>query len=217
MSKYTVQAWISPSSPNHKPEFARLARHAGKKTVFVESEVLTWVDQRRGRENRLPGIESSPYWFERFISGRGMLKNIVRGAEAVPKTLRGGFKRGKLGLDSGPLLAWLTDGPDAQRVYSVVSRAESLVISATLCCQILQKLKKIPIRYADTESFLLSSGSFDIAQVNENVIRRLSGYPGNISESHAVNCAASLEWGADWFATWNEDLLEIPGLPVIAP
>ena len=35
VSKHTVQAWISPSSPNHKPEFADMARHSGRKTVFA--------------------------------------------------------------------------------------------------------------------------------------------------------------------------------------
>ena len=77
VSRHTVQAWISPSSPNHKPEFANMARHAGRKTVFIEDEIETWLNQRKGAIYSQEFIETSAYWREKFISARGTISNAV--------------------------------------------------------------------------------------------------------------------------------------------
>ena len=39
VSKHTIQAWMSPSSPNHRPDFASMARYAGRKSIFLEKEI----------------------------------------------------------------------------------------------------------------------------------------------------------------------------------
>ncbi len=78
VSRHTIQAWVSPSSPNHRPEFAALARHAGRKTVFYKNEVKNWLDQRKGPIYSQDLKEVSPYWREKFKKSRGMLKGLVK-------------------------------------------------------------------------------------------------------------------------------------------
>jgi hypothetical protein len=137
VSRHTVQAWISPSSPNHRPEFAAMARHAGRKTLFVEDEALAWLNQRRGPVYSTTVSERSAYWRERFVAGRGLLKGLIKAGEQNPGFIN--FQGGLLGLDAAPLLVWLADGPGAGPLYNLIMRADGLIMPiplATFCRKI---------------------------------------------------------------------------------
>jgi predicted DNA-binding transcriptional regulator AlpA len=96
VSRHTVQAWISPSSPNHRPEFAAMARHAGRKTLFIEKEVLNWLNQRRGAVYSPGYAEHSAYWRERFLAGRSALKGIIKTVDGTESFIE--FSGGLVGL-----------------------------------------------------------------------------------------------------------------------
>ena len=214
VSRHTVQAWISPSSPNHRPEFAVLARHAGRKTVFIESEVTAWLNQRRGAVYSDNPAERTAYWRERFVAGRGLLKGAIKPPERAASGRPVGFAGGLLAFDAEPLLAWLTDGDGAAGLLALVGRAEGLVLSVPLALWMLRRALRIPGRYSAVQDFILVQNIFELAPLNEGALRRAVELPSAIGDIALYGYCSCLEAGASTFVTGDRVLLKTPGLPV---
>jgi predicted DNA-binding transcriptional regulator AlpA len=214
VSRHTVQAWISPSSPNHRPEFAILARHAGRKTLFLESDVDAWLGQRRGAVYSLSYGERSAYWREKFVGGRGLLKGYVKSPEIVRTAKNLSFSEGLMALDAEPLLVWLTDGPGAAEIFSLVSRAEGLVLAVPLAFWVLRRAGRSSAQYSKIHDFILGQNVFELAPFNEDVMRRSLELPQTIGELSLQSYCCSIAAGASLFFTGNRHLLKLPGLPV---
>ncbi|MFZ5952102.1 MAG: helix-turn-helix transcriptional regulator [Candidatus Rifleibacteriota bacterium] len=214
VSKHTVQAWISPSSPNHRPEFAAMARHAGRKTLFVEEEVMVWLNQRRGAIYAAASTERSAYWRERFLAGRGLLKGLVKSGEGSSSFIA--FPGGLLGLDTDPMMNWLADGPGAPAIYNLVMRSDGLVISISLASWILRRALKIPGKFKQLQDFIMDQNVFELAGFGEDALRRSLALPAGINELGLQNYCCCISAGASAFLTAEKNLLKIPGLPVIS-
>ena len=195
VSRHTVQAWISPSSPNHRPEFARLARHAGRKTVFLKDEVFEWLNHRRGPIYSERMGERSPYWRDRFISGRGMLKGILKLEETLSSTGSSDLVEDLLGLDTEPLLIWLADSPGAERVFRMIRQASGLIISVPLCNWVLRRVGKSGKKFEPVREFLLMDGVFELAPFNEAAMLRGLELPKGIGDLPAQNYSLYIRKG----------------------
>lgn len=216
VSRHTVQAWVSPSSPNHRPEFALLARHAGRKTVFVESEIILWLNQRRGPMYAENQAGRSAYWRERFIAGRGLLKGLIKEPDINPDLTAGSFSQGILALDADPLLVWLSDGARAAELTSLVNRAEGLMISVPLAYWLLRRMTKSPGRLVELQDFLIGNSTFELAPLNEDALRRSSGFQASINDLTLQGYCCCVASGADSFLSSNRLLLKVPGVRVTA-
>ncbi len=214
VSRHTVQAWISPSSPNHRSEFAILARHAGRKTLFLESDVDAWLSQRRGAVYSQNYGERSAYWREKFAGGRGLLKGYVKSPEVVRASKSLSFNEGLLALDAEPLLIWLTDGSGAAEIFSLAGRAEGLVLAVPLAFWILRRAGRSSVQYGKIHDFVLGQNVFELAPFNEDVMRRSLELPQTIGELSLQSYCCSIAAGASLFLTGNRHLLKQPGLPV---
>ncbi len=214
VSRHTVQAWISPSSPNHRPEFAILARHAGRKTVFVEADVDVWLNQRRGAVYSVSYSERSAYWRERFVAGRGLLKGYVKSPEVVRSARTTGFNEGMLALDAEPLLIWLTDGAGAAEIFSFAGRAEGLVLAVPLAFWILRRAGRSPAQLSKIQDFIIGQNVFELAPFNEEALRRSLELPSSAGELSSQAYCCSIAAGASMFITGNRHLLKTPGLSV---
>lgn len=216
VSKHTVQAWISPSSPNYKQEFAYLAKHAGRKTLFEETDILTWLDQRRGPIYAHKENERSPYWLEMLLKSRGMLEGELVLPELVKENVYQDreFPGGILGVDTEPFLLWLNNSNDCNRLERIFSAAEGITISITLCHRILKQTKKKPSVHKKIKKFMLSDRIFEIAPFNENALSIVSGLPLRVSELNAINYSCTIANGANSFLTRNPTLCKVDGLPI---
>lgn len=213
VSKHTVQAWMSPSSPNHKPEFANIARHAGRKTVFLEDEVETWLNQRKGSLYSQNISETSAYWRERFISARGLFKNIVKEPE-IGKVTRKNFNNGKLGIDFEPLLVWLTDSINSSEVLTVVNKSDGLVIAVPIVWWFLRKFWRNKKQYNIAKKFFIDDNIFELAPMNENSLQRSLELPIQAGELSVQSYACINAYGANSLLTFNQTLLTTKGLSV---
>jgi len=216
VSKHTVQAWVSPSSPNHRPEFASLVRHAGRKTVFVESEIVSWLNQRRGPMYAENQAGRSAYWRERFIAGRGLLKGLLKEPENSSDMPVGVFNQGILALDADPLLIWLADGSRAPELLALINRAEGLMISVPLAYWLLRRTIKTPGRQLELQDFLIGNSTFEMAPLNEDALRRSSGFQASINDLTLQGYCCCMAAGADSFLSNSRLLLKVPGLRVTA-
>lgn len=214
VSRHTVQAWISPSSPNHRPEFAAMARHAGRKTLFVENEVKAWLDQRRGPVYAIGASERSPYWRERFVAGRGLLKGLIKVSEHNPGFMP--FQGGLLGLDTEPVLVWLADGPGAAALYNLILRAEGLVMPVPLLAWIMRRTSRFTRKVRLMTDFMLDQNIFELAPFHEDAVRRLVAMPSGINEQTLQNYSCCMAAGVSAFLSGEKNLLKVPGLPVIS-
>jgi|GEM_PF-1121688 len=217
ISRHTIQSWISPSSQNFRPEFARLVKHAGKKTIFIPEEIFSWVSQRGVVRRRiLENGERSSYWFEKFLSGKGLLKDFVFPPEEIKEGPKD-FKGGMIGLDSGPLLGWLTESAGSARITKIVERSEGVILPLNLASWILKRIRKIPRSYEKVKIYFFSSGIFELAPINEEAAIKASLLPPEVPDLQALSFAAAMESGAEVFATWNANLYKVPGLSLISP
>jgi predicted DNA-binding transcriptional regulator AlpA len=214
VSRHTVQAWLSPSSPNYRAEFAILARHAGRKTVFSENEILAWLNQRRGSVYSSSQPERSPYWRERFIAGRGILKSIIKAPEIERTGLNAGFSGGVLALDAEPLLSWLADGTHTADLLVMANRAEGLMLSVPLCSWILRRAGRSMSRSLAIRDFLLGNNIFELAAMNEEALIRSLELPYGTNELSIQGYCSCIAAGASSFLTANTHLLKVPGLRV---
>ncbi len=214
VSRHTVQAWISPSSPNHRPEFAALARHAGRKTVFLEEDVEIWLNQRRGAVYSVSYSERSAYWREKFVAGRGLLKGLVRPPEMKRSEKKAVFGEGLLALDAEPMLIWLTDGNGAAEIFSLVGRAEGLVLAVPLAFWILRRAGRSRSHSSRIHDFILDQNIFELAPFNEDALRRSSELPHAAGELSIQSYCCSMAGGAAIFLTGNSSLLAVRGLSV---
>ncbi len=213
VSKHTVQAWISPSSPNHKPEFADMARHSGRKTVFIEKEIETWLDQRKGAIYSISYSATSAYWRERFISARGLLKNSINSPQ-IEKIPSKTFNSGKLGLDFEPLLVWLADSKNSSEVLSTINQAESLVIAIPLVWWFLRRVWRNKKQFSLLRKFLLEDNIFELAPMNEDSLKRSLELPPSAGELSIQSYACVNSYGANSLLTYNPILLNTKGLAV---
>ena len=213
VSRHTVQAWISPSSPNHKPEFANMARHAGRKTVFLENEIETWLNQRKGAVYSQEFIETSAYWKEKFISARGLLKKQIK-PQDFPKTIKKNFGGGKLGLDFEPLMVWLSDSPRASEIYSCINRAESLVIAIPIVWWFLKRFARNKKLFLEAKKFFIEDNIFELAPMNEESLKRSLELPITAGDISIQSYACTNTAGANSLLTYNQYLLKIQGLSV---
>lgn len=214
VSRHTVQAWISPSSPNHRPEFAIMARHAGRKTVFIADEVTAWLNQRRGAVYSDNPAARTTYWRERFIAGRALLRGVLKAPEREASQLRSGFAGGLLAFDAGPLLTWLSDGEGSAGLLAMVNRAEGLVLSVPLALWMMRRALRTPGRYAALRDFVLAQNIFELAPLNEGALMRADDLPASVSDISLQGYCCCLEAGAATFVTADRVLLKTPGLPV---
>lgn len=214
VSRHTVQAWISPSSPNHKPEFAIMARHAGRRTVLVEAEILSWLNQRRGAVYAEIPAGRTAYWREHFIAGRGLLRGLIKSPDRIVSERIPVFAGGLLAFDVGPLLSWLTDGDGSAALLAIVGRAEGLVLPVPLALWILKRAARTQGRYAVLHDFILTQNIFELAVLDEAALRRAIDLPANIADISLQSYCCSLEAGASMFITGDRGLLKTPGLPV---
>ncbi|HOI91762.1 MAG TPA: helix-turn-helix domain-containing protein [Candidatus Rifleibacterium sp.] len=214
VSRHTVQAWVSPSSPNHRPEFSSLARHAGRKTVFLESDVDAWLAQRRGAVYSISYGERSAYWRERFVAGRGILKGYVKPPEVVRAGRMVSFSEGLLAFDAEPLLVWLTDGPGAAEIFSLVGRAEGLVLAVPLAFWVLRRAGRSHAQLNRIQEFILGQNVFELAPFNEDALKRSLELPHSAGEMSLQAYCCSVAAGAAMFLTGNRHLVKLPGLPV---
>lgn len=214
VSRHTVQAWISPSSPNHRPEFAIMARHAGRKTVFIADEVTAWLNQRRGAVYSDNPAARTTYWRERFIGGRGLLRGVLKAPERESSPLRSGFAGGLLALDAAPILTWLADGEGSAALLIMVNRAEGLVLSVPLALWLLRRAVRSPGHYSALRDFVLAQNIFELAPLNEEALTRAEDLPAAIGEISLQSYCCCLEAGAATFVTADRVLLKTPGLPV---
>ena len=213
VSRHTVQAWISPSSPNHKPEFSNLARHSGRKTVFIEQEVDTWLNQRKGAIVSQSYSETSAYWRERFMSSRGIFKNIIK-QPLITKPSSKSFNSGKLGIDFEPLLIWLTDAPLSSDISTIVNKSESLIIAVPLVWWFLRKVWRNQKRFLIMKKFLLDDNIFELAPMNEDSLKRSLDLPPLAGELSIQSYACCNSAGANSLLTYNPTLLNTNGLAV---
>ena len=213
VSRHTVQAWISPSSPNHKPEFANMARHAGRKTVFLENEIETWLNQRKGAIYSQEFIETSAYWREKFIAARGLFKENIKPQE-LPKTIKKNFGSGKLGLDYDPLLIWLSDSPHSTEISSIINRADGLVIAIPLVWWFLKRFTRNKNLIARAKKFFIDDNIFELAPLNEESLKRSLELPIAAGELSIQSYACTNTAGANSLLTYNQSLLKIQGLSV---
>ena len=213
VSRHTVQAWISPSSPNHKPEFANMARHAGRKTVFIEDEIETWLNQRKGAIYSQEFIETSAYWREKFISARGLFKNHIK-AQDFPKNIKKNFGNGKLGLDYEPLLIWLSDSPYSTEMLSIINRADGLVVAIPLVWWFLRRFIRNKNLFAEAKKFFIEENIFELAPMNEESLKRSLELPITAGELSVQAYACSNTAGADSLLTMNPILIKTQGLSV---
>jgi len=214
VSRHTVQAWISPSSPNHRPEFAIMARHAGRRTVFIEAEITAWLDQRRGALYSDNPAARTAYWRERFIAGRGLLRGLIKAPENVVSERMASFAGGLLAFDAGPLMTWLTDGEGVAGLMALAGRAEGLVISVPLALWVLRRAARIPGRYPALLDFVLAKNIFELAPLGEAALRRALELPVAAAEISLQSYCCCIEAGAAMFVTSDRILLKTPGLPV---
>ncbi len=214
VSRHTVQAWISPSSPNHRPEFAAMARHAGRKTLFVEEEALAWLNQRRGPVYSSNASERSAYWRERFVAGRGLLKGLVKAGDQNPGFIN--FQGGLLGLDAAPMLAWLADGTGAGPLYNLIMRAEGLIMPIPLAAWVLRRSQRFPGKVRLLQDFFVDQNIFELAPFNEDALKRGLELGGHINELSLQNYCCCLSAGAAAFLTSEKNILKVAGLPVIS-
>ncbi len=213
VSKHTIQAWISPSSPNHKPEFANLARHSGRKTVFLENEVDLWLNQRKGAIYSLNFTETSAYWREKFISSKGILKNLIK-PPIIDKIPLKQFNSGKLGIDHEPLLIWLTDSSNSSNILSIINRAESLVIAIPFVWWLLKKFWKNKKIFNILKNFLIEDNIFELAPMNEESIKRSLEIPITAGDISIQSYSCTNTAGATSLLTYNQVLLKTQGLSV---
>lgn len=211
VSRHTIQAWISPSSPNHKPEFSSLARHAGRKTVFVESEIDTWLNQRKGAIYSIDFSDTSAYWRERFVSARGILKNIIK-VPSIDNFISKQFANGKLAIDYEPLLIWLTDSHLSSNIFSIINRADSLVISVPLVWWLLRRFQRNKKHFSLMKRFLIEDNIFEFAPMNEASLKLSLDLPQIAGELSIQSYSCSLSAGATSLLTFNETLLKTKGL-----
>lgn len=214
VSRHTVQAWISPSSPNHRPEFAIMARHAGRRTVFIEAEIASWLHQRRGALYSDNPAARTAYWRERFVAGRGLLRGLIKAPEKAAGERSAVFGGGLLALDVGPLMTWLTDGDGAAGLMALAGRAEGIVLSVPLALWVLRRATRTPGRYADLLDFVLGLNIFELAPLNEAALRRALELPAAAGEMSLHGYCCCIEAGAAMFVTADRILLKTPGLPV---
>ncbi|HNV69431.1 MAG TPA: helix-turn-helix domain-containing protein [Candidatus Ozemobacteraceae bacterium] len=217
LSPHTLQSWMSPSSPNYRPEFSRLALRAGRRTLYRTTDLLTWLEQHQATRSILPGSERSVNWFERFVAARGTL-NLPYQSEPTPdpspdSLFRGGF----LALDGAPLFAWLANTSEAPRILRLARRAEGLVLPLPTAGWMLRRLRRFPNALDQIQSLLFRSGIFEAASLNEEAVSRISQLPSAIADVAAMSYGAAIVHGASVFATWNTALLEAPGALVLAP
>lgn len=217
LSPHTLQSWMSPSSPNYRAEFARLALRAGRRTLYRSADLVTWLEQHQAARTSALGAERSVNWFERFVAGRGSLNLPYQNEtppDSSPETLfRGGF----LALDGAPLLAWLANTPEAPRILRLVRRSEGLILTLPIAGWILRRLRRFPAAMDQVRHLLLQSGVFEIAPLNEEGLNRLIQLPPAVGDIPALSYGAAMAHGAAMFATWNTALLEAPGALVMAP
>lgn len=213
VSKHTVQAWMSPSSPNHKPEFANIARHAGRKTVFIEEEIETWLNQRKGAIFSQGFSETSAYWRERFIAARGLFRNVIKAPE-IGKIPRKNFNNGKLGLDYEPLLVWLSDSANSSDVISAVNKSNGLIIAVPLVWWFLRKFWRNKKHYNLAKKFLIEDNIFELAPMNENSLQRSLELPIQAGELSVQSYACINAYGGSSLFTFNQTLLSTKGLSV---
>ena len=213
VSRHTVQAWMSPSSPNHRPEFANLARHSGRKTVFIEEEVDTWLNQRKGAIFSQNYTETSAYWRERFISGRGILKNHIN-PPLLSKYPIKTFNSGKIGFDYEPLIAWLTDSPLSSDILNIVNKSEGLVIAVPIIWWFLRRMWRNKKQFKIIKKFLIEDNIFEIAPMNEESLKRSLELPPLAGELSIQSYACNNSYGASALLTFNQVLLNTKGLSV---
>lgn len=213
VSKHSVQAWISPSSPNHRPEFAAMVRHAGRKSVFLEEEIDLWLNQRKGAMYSQKFVETSAYWRERFASARGLFKGKIKEPE-LGKNPKRNFSSGKLALDYEPLLLWLTDSASSKEIQSYISKAESLVIAIPLVWWFLKRVWRNSKQLAASKKFLIEDNIFELAPMNEESLKNSLGLPTGAGEISIQSYACCITAGATSLLTANSSLLRTPGLCV---
>jgi len=215
VSKHTIQAWMSPSSPNHRSDFASMARHAGRKTIFLEKEIDTWLEQRKGTTYYEDYSEVSAYWKEKFLKGRGLLKGLVKAPELKTVETNLFFSGGKLGLDLDAMLVWLTDSSVADRVFQAVNRAECLILPVILSHFFLSKSHKSGTYFEKLKDFLLIQNIFVQAPFNEGVLQMIidRNLPAN-DFSVQIYCSCMLA-KADFFLTANTYLLAQNGFNTV--
>lgn len=213
VSRHTIQAWISPSSPNHRPEFAAMARHAGRKTVFLEEEINAWLNQRKGALYSQSFSDTSAYWRERFDSGRGILKDYLKKPEII-KAPKKRFTSGKLALDYEPLLIWLTDSDGANEISNCVYNSDGLIMSVPLIWWLLRRVWRNQRHLAEAKKFLIEDNIFELAPMNEESLKRSLELPVTAGDISIQAYACSSSAGASSLLTCNPVLLRTPGLSV---
>lgn len=217
VSRHTVQAWMSPSSPNHRPEFAAIARHAGRKSLFAKDDVMAWVEQRRGAMYSQAMPERSAYWRERFLAARGSLKGILRPvADHDFKTPVVMFNQGMLALDSEPLISWLLDDKGSNFTYKLASIADGLVVAVPMALWLLRRASRNAAGYARLKSFLLTDSVFELAPLSVEAMNRFLELPVQSADLALQSYCCCITHGAAAFLTSNKTLLRQPGLPVIS-
>ena len=212
ISKHTVQAWLSPSSPNFKQEFSYLARHAGRRTLFEKKDIENWLNQRRGALYAQKYNEISPYWLEKFLELRGIFKNYIITPTENKKLKKRDFIDGALGIDTEPLLIWLTDAKLANTITTIVTRAEKLIISVPLCFRILKQVKNNQSVSKKMKKLLLEDRIFELADFNEHALLLANDIPSSISELSVINYISCISKGANSFLTRNSSLSKLATL-----
>ncbi len=217
LSPHTLQSWMSPSSPNHRAEFARLALRAGRRTLFRSADLVNWLEQHQTSRSALPGGERSVNWFERFVAARGSL-NLPYQSESPPESSPDAlFRGGLLAIDGAPLLSWLANTDEAPRILRLARRAEGLVLPLPTAGWMLRRLRRFPTALEQIRHLLFQSGIFETAVLHEEALSRLLQLPPAIGDIPALSYGAAIAHGAAVFATWNTALLESPGALVMSP
>jgi len=191
-----------------------MARHAGRRTVFIEAEVTAWLDQRRGALYSDNPAARTAYWRERFVAARGLLRGAIKAPEHVTGLRSAGFAGGLLALDAGPMLSWLTDGEGAAGLLALAGRAEGLVMSVPLALWLLRRAARTPGRYAALHDFVLAQNIFELAPLSEAALRRALELPVAASDISLQGYCCCIEAGAAMFVTSDRVMLKTPGLPV---
>lgn len=213
VSRHTIQAWISPSSPNHKPEFASMARHAGRKTVFLEDEIDTWLNQRKGAMYSQEFTDTSAYWREKFSNSRGLFKGILK-EPVIGKLPRKNFVSGKLAIDYEPLLIWLTDAPAASEIINQVNKSDGLIIAVPLVWWLLRRVARNQKHFVAVKKFLIDDNIFELAPMNDESLKRSIELPLGAGDISIQSYACSNSAGAASLLTCNPVLLQTQGLSV---
>lgn len=221
VSKHTIQSWLSPSSPNFKPEFSSLSRHAGRKTVFIWEEVELWLEQRKGSIYSSEVANVSAYWLEKFLRYRGDFKGILKAP--IISSLKKGvtFSGGKLALDMETLCIWLTNEKNADKIYKIIEKAESLMLSTSLAYWLLNHLNKTKQAYSKMKK-LLESNIFELAPFNEEALRMAldienminTGNNAKVNEFIIRSYASCIANGATSMLCSNNDLFLYNGLKI---